>query len=323
MNTNLSKYILTTLAYYDALDYPMTAFEIWKNLTRIDSKEVEDEKKITLAEIVKELEEDKLKRVVCVFQGFYFLRGRESLVQQRIERNKIAEKKLKIAIKIAKFLRFVPYVRMVAVTGRLAMKNTEKKSDLDFLIALKNRKIFTGRLLVTLLVHLLGKRRYGTKIEDRVCLNHFLNKKYLKINLENDFGTSEYFFSASEYSFLFPLFGSKTFQRFREQNVWIKKYKMNYTVFESSNMKFVKDILPAKIIRKIGEKLLQADFVEKLLKKWQIERISRDPRTHQSGSVIIANERMLVFLPEPQGAKIFEKFQRKLNDLSLLGSIVK
>jgi predicted nucleotidyltransferase len=296
----------------------MTAFEVWKYLTRIGD-ESKDEEKITLADVMRELEGDKLKRFVCVFQGFYFLRGREYLVGQRIERNKIAEKKLKIAIKIAKFLRFVPFVRMIAVSGRLAMKNTEKKSDLDFLIALKNRKIFTGRLLVTLAVHLLGKRRYGVKIEDRACLNHFFNNKYPEINLKDNLTNSEYFFSASEYHFLFPIFGPKTFQKFKEKNVWIKKYKINYATFESSNLKFVRDILPSKIIRKAGEWLLRPNFIEKLLKKWQMERIAKDPRTHQRGSVIIANDKMLVFLPEPQGVKIYEKFIKKLNDLSLLG----
>ncbi len=318
MSSNLSKYILTTLAYYDVLDFPMTAFEIWKYLTCI-GENPEDGEKITLADVLRELGNNNLKRFVCEFRGFYFLRGRKYLVEQRIERNKIAEKKLKIAIGITKFLRFVPYVRMVAVSGRLAMKNTEKKSDLDFSIVLKNRKIFTGRLLVTLVVHLLGKRRYGMKIEDRACLNHFLNKKYLEINLKDNFTDSEYLFSASEYYFLFPLFGSKTFKKFREKNAWIRKYKINYATFESSNLKFVQDILPAKIIRKIGEWSLQADFIEGLLKKWQLERIARDPRTHQDGSVIIANDKRLVFLPEPQGSVIYEKFRKKLDDISILG----
>lgn len=321
MSSTISKYILTTLAYYDALDYPMTSFEIWKYLTCLDKDKniTSSEERITLTDIVSELENDKLRIFICNSQGFYFLRGREYLVQQRIERNKLAEKKLKIAIKITKFLRFVPFVRMVAVSGRLAMKNTEKKSDLDFLIALKNKKIFTGRLLVTLIIHILGKRRYGMKIEDRACLNHFLNKKHLEINLKDYFSEPEYFFSASEYCFVFPLFGPKTFQKFREQNNWIKKYKINYSSFENSNLKFVEDIWLAKVIRKAGEKILNPDFIEKLLKKWQVERIARDPRTHQSGSVIIANDRRLVFLPEPQGMMTYEKFCKKINDLSILG----
>lgn len=319
MSQDISKHILTTLAYYDALDYPMTAFEIWKYLTRVEINELKDDKEISLNEIMKELEGDRLRRLLGVFEGFYFLRGRDFLVQQRIERSKIAEKKLKKAIKITKWLRFVPFVRMVAVSGRLAMKNTEKKSDLDFLIALKNRKIFTGRLLVTFLVHILGKRRYGTKIEDRACLNHFLNKKYLEIDLEDNFSKSEYIFSASEYHFTFPLFGPKTFQKFREQNGWIKKYKINFSVFENSNLRFVEDIWPAKIFRKIGEKILQPNFIEKILKEWQMERIARDPRTHQTGSVILVNDKKLVFLPEPQGNKAYEKFLDKINKLSIWG----
>ncbi len=41
------------------------------------------------------------------------------------------------------------------------MKNTEIKSDLDLLIILKHGHIFTGRLLTTLLVHIMGKKIWG------------------------------------------------------------------------------------------------------------------------------------------------------------------
>ena len=50
MSANLSKYILTTLAYYDALDYPMTAFEIWKCLTRAEDEKTEE--KFDLADVL-------------------------------------------------------------------------------------------------------------------------------------------------------------------------------------------------------------------------------------------------------------------------------
>jgi hypothetical protein len=310
MSSELTKNVLTTLTYYDVLDYPMTVFEVWKYLTRVNGEEAANEEGVSLLDVSKELEGEALKRFVRKNHGFYFLRGRENLVEQRLERNKIAEKKIKIAKRVAKFLRFVPFVRMVAVTGRLAMKNTEKKSDLDFLVVLKNRRIFTGRLLVTLAVHLLGKRRYGRKIEDRVCLNHFLSKNYLKISLED-------IFSSSEYYFILPLFGQKTFRKFKERNSWIKKYKINYFSHESANLKNIPDSFWAKNFRKFGEKILGFDFIEKKLRKWQLQRIAKDPRTHQNGSLIIANDERLVFLPNPQGVVVYEKFRKKLDDLLL------
>lgn len=306
---NLSKHILTTLAYYDIMGYPMTAFEIWKYLMAVSGSELPvPDKGFSLAMVIKELDEDGLKKNIGEYRGYYFLKGRQGLVGQRIARNKIAERKFKIARRVAWWLRFAPFVRGVAVTGRLAMKNTEPKSDLDFLVVLKKGKIFTGRLLVTLLVHILGKRRYGSKIADRVCLNYFVTDKSLEINLKD-------IFSASEYHFITPVFGRKTFKKFQIKNGWMKRYQINYHLGETANLKMLKDGKFAKAVRKAGEKILKADSIERHLRAWQLRRIADDPRTHKPGSMIIATDESLVFLPDPQSPKVFEKFQERLAEL--------
>ncbi|MDP1884749.1 MAG: hypothetical protein Q8L10_05330 [Candidatus Moranbacteria bacterium] len=320
MSSNLSKHILTTLVYYDVMDYPMTSFEVWKYLTRTSNLNQPTDRqapggdsdnqneRYSLAEVIKELDGDGLKKNIGEYRGYYFLKGRKDLVGQRIGRNKIAESKFKIARRVAWWLRFVPFVRGIAVTGRLAMKNTESKSDLDFLIVLKKGRIFTGRALVTFLVHILGKRRYGAKIANRACLNYFITDKSLEINLKD-------IFSASEYHFITPVFGRKTFRKFQIKNGWLKKHKVHYQPDEVVNLKLLKDSKPAKIIRKIGEKLFKIDFIERYLRAWQLERIAADPRTHKPGSMIIATDESLVFLPDPQSPKVFEKFQERLANL--------
>lgn len=310
MSESLTKHILTTIVYYDVMDYPMTGFEIWKYLTKInDNESVEEDQKYELLDVLQALDEDKLKKHIGEFRGFYFLRGRQKLVSQRIRRNKIAEKKYKIMLRVAKILRFAPFVRMLAVTGRLAMKNTQEKSDLDLMVVLKHGKIFTGRIIVTLIVHILGKRRHDGRIADRVCLNYFITTKSLEINLKD-------IYSSSEYSFILPIFGFKIFRKFQMKNRWIRNYKVNYGIDEIANLKMLKDIHLTKFIRKIGERILSFDFIEKALKSWQINRISKNPKTHQPGSIIIANDESLIFLPEPQGPIIYEKFKEKLSSLA-------
>jgi len=64
----LTKYILTTIVYYDVMDYPMTAFEIWKYLTRV-SGEDENIEKFSLADVVKGLEDEKLRRFIEEYRG--------------------------------------------------------------------------------------------------------------------------------------------------------------------------------------------------------------------------------------------------------------
>lgn len=305
----LEKNILATLVYYDVMDYPMTSFEIHKYLTAFDQQSTADNQQCNLFEIINGLEGESLKNFVEEYRGFYFLKGRRALVEQRLERNKIAESKFKILLKTARWLRFVPYVRMVAATGSLAMKNTEAESDLDILVALKHGKIFTGRTLATLAVHLLGRRRYGKKITNRICLNYFITEKSLEINLKDVFSASEYFFS-------FPLFGFAVFQRFQAANSWIRNYKPNYRIDDIPNLKLLPDTRCAKFFRQIGEKIFSFNFIENRLKNWQTRRIASDPRTKKAGSMIIANDEMLVFLPEPQSPEVFEKFKDKLADLT-------
>ena len=81
-----------------------------------------------MAEIIETLESDELKNHIEEFRGFYFLEGRKDLVEKRIQNDKNSIVKYKIAERVARRLRFVPFVRMVAVTGTLAMKNCEKNS---------------------------------------------------------------------------------------------------------------------------------------------------------------------------------------------------
>lgn len=315
MSSQLSKNILATIAYYDVMDYPMTIFEIWKQLFRVtkdkSEKEGEEEIKPTLLEVSDELKSERLSHLLEEYRGFYFLKGRTNLVGQRIKRNKISEKKYRILLRVANGLRFVPYVRMVAVTGRLAMKNAEEKSDLDLLVVLEKGKIFTGRLLVTLAIHLMGRRRYRGKIANRVCLNYFITTNSLEIFPKD-------MFSASEYYFMLPLFGLETFKEFREKNSWIAEYKLNYEKDEAANLKIIPDNLPARFLRSLGEKILRAGFIEKSLGEWQMKRINRNPKTHQAGSMVSASDAALIFLPSPQGPNIYVKFQDRLNSLGAI-----
>lgn len=300
----LSQKILTTIVYYDILDYPLTSFELWKYLIRHNGAE---KKEYKIEDIITELENEELRKKIEEYRGFYFLKGRQDLVQQRIENNKIAEKKFKRVRRIVKILRFVPFVRMVAVTGTLAMKNTGKSSDLDLLVVLKHGKIFTGRTLVTLVTHMLGVRRYGRKISNRVCLNFFITDESLKVNIKD-------LFSSSEYYFIWPMFGGEIFRKFQEENDWIGAFRENYVLEEIANLKLIKDDRFSKIIRNLGEKVFSFRFVENWLKNWQTKRIQRDPRTHYDGSMVLADDNALIFLPEPQGPGIFEKFQEKMKD---------
>lgn len=307
---SLSKNILSTIIYYDILDYPLTSFEIWKYLMAQNvERGTHSVERVTLADVLKELEDEKLKKYIREYRGFYFLTGRKALVAQRLERNKISAWKSKKIQRTVWWLRGVPFVRMAAVTGRVAMKNAVGKSDLDLLVVLKNNRIFTGRPLVTLMVHILGRRRHGLKVADRICLNYFITDNSLEIN-------SHDIFSASEYSFITPVFGGEVFREFQKNNAWIRELKPNFAPDAVSGLKILPDAHWAKRIRDFGESVLDSDRLEVRLKKWQMDRIIGDPRTYRKGSGVSAGSDALVFLPAPQGPRVYEKFRQRVDALA-------
>ncbi|EKD46712.1 MAG: hypothetical protein ACD_67C00103G0002 [uncultured bacterium] len=309
MSDKLNKDILATIIYYDGLDFPLTVFEVWKNLIRIDyALQKNDVVKISLAQVVAHLGGNDLAKYVENCNGFYFLRGRKELVAKRISKNKISVGKIKKIEKIIRWLRFVPYVRMVGITGALAMKNAHAKSDLDVFIVIKNGKIWTGRTLVTVFLHLLRKRRHGKKIADRVCLNHYTNDQTLEVIIKD-------LFSTNEYMFLFPVYGWETYKRFQIRNRWIRKMKPTYALSEVPPLKIITDSFISKSVRNFGEVIFSAAWIEKWLKKIEKKRIMLNPKTHQEGSLVYADDDALVFLPTPHGPLEFEKFKTKIEEL--------
>jgi len=288
------------------MDYPMTSFEVWKHLTIISG---EEEEKYSLVDVVSELESEKLKRFINEEKGFYFLKDRGGIAEERIKRNKISERKFKRLIKMVSFLRFLPYIRMIGVTGSMAMKNAREKSDFDLFIILKQERMFTGRIIITLLLQFIGRRRYKNKIKDRICLNHFATDSFLVSGRD--------LFSASEYSFLVPLYGFSEFLEFQKENSWIGKFKPNFSP-KMENTKQINDNYFSKTIKNFLEKVLNFDFIEYILKNWQTKKIKNNPKTNQVGSMIIYEDSELAFWPnyENQGPKIFSNFKERLDKIS-------
>lgn len=308
MADDLKKNILNTICYYDVLNYPLTLFEIWKHLLSTSEISEGERIKFSLKNILLALKEGDLSRFIDSENGFYFLKGRNNLVKERVKRNKISVLKLKRMRKTIGFLRICPFVRMILVTGKLAMKNAHPKSDWDVLVVLREKRIWIGRTFITLFAHLLGKRRHHDKIRNRVCFNYFVATNALEIRNKD-------LYSASEYFFCFPLFDAKKyFKRFQLRNYWIRRYKPNYYLAERENFLLSGDTKITKFFRVLMENLFDYDFLERYLEKIETKKIKENPKTNNKDSLINVDGGALIFLPHPQGPKVFEKFKNKMQE---------
>ncbi len=308
---SLSGNIIATLAYFDAFDQPLTAFEVWKHLTVEDVDDAKTDP-VSLGDVVSALDDKDIRSRVVFQDGFFFLPGREHLIPLRIGAEKIAVGKLRRIRRLARMLRLMPFIRMIGVTGSLAMKKGKHDSDWDFFVVLKTGRIWTGRTLLTGLLQALGKRRHGNRSKDRACLNYFVTEDRLAIPTED-------LFSANEYTFLIPLFGRETFQRFELKNRWIARIKPNFLPTEALPLWYACDSEGAKSVRTALERAFDLDALESWLGKWQKQKIMRNPKTRSEGGHIEASDQALVFLPDPHGPRVYEKFRKRLGEIRLRG----
>lgn len=305
MSYHLGKNIAATVTYYDVLDMPLSAFEIWKHLMLQEAEQTNSQQTCTLGDVFRVLASGQLDAKIEERDGLYFLSGRSDRIAARIRAEKISVAKLKRMRRLMCVLAYIPYVRMIGATGSLAMKNGTRGSDWDMFVVLRSGKIWIGRTILTGFLHLIGKRRHGKKIRDRACLNYFVTDDNLEI------GTKD-LFSSHEYRFFIPFLGFDLFQIFELKNRWMRGYRPNFlptTIASLWTIQKTKSVLP---VRGALESLFNLLNLESWLADWQTEKIRRNPKTALSGSFIETNNRALIFLPSPSGPRVFQKFKERL-----------
>lgn len=209
----LSKAILKTLCYADVFDYPLTADELGKYLINGGTTSV-----LALSKALK-------RRLNLSKNGYFFLEGRSGLIEIRKKRERWVKEKMKIAKRIAWWLKLIPIIKMVAVTGALAMNNTKEEDDIDFLIVASSGWLWTTRLLATILVELVSnRRRPGDKeFKNKICLNMFLDEDHLTVP-ENE----RDLFSAHEVAQMKALWTrGEMYEKFMWANRWVRKHLPN------------------------------------------------------------------------------------------------
>lgn len=210
----MEKAILRTLCYHDIFDYPLTLKEIHSFL------------------IGKKASFEKLKSAInhqpsiISCGGFYFLKCRQEIVKLRKKREKYSREKLLLAKKVARFLRWVPTIKMVAVTGALAVNNAKEDDDIDFLIITSKNRLWLTRIQAVLLIELLASRPQLEKgrLKDTICLNIFLDENHLRMPKEK-----QNLFVAHEIVQMKPLWQKDAvYQKFLKENQWVKKFLPNW-----------------------------------------------------------------------------------------------
>lgn len=229
---SLQKSILAAIAYFDIFDYPLTSTEIWKYQWRgtdMDSNAEERGSTLSLFQVIDELVKLEKEGRVASGNGFYFLPGREALIKMRNLRHVIAYRKWRRALRIIRFLRILPYVRMIAIANTLAYDNADEGSDIDLFIVTAKGRVWTARFFVALFLQLFGLRPTAKMRRDKICACFFVDEDHLdisKLALPGEPDVYLHYWIAT----LWPVFVPEhvegqpsIYEKFFEANAWVKK----------------------------------------------------------------------------------------------------
>lgn len=245
--------ILRTILYADVFHFPMTVAEIHHFLihdTRASFKQVEH----TLATST------ALRQMLCVERGYVVLAERTDLIDRRIEREEASAHLWPLALRYGTWLARLPYVRMVAITGALAMHNAaHKDDDLDYLIVTSANRVWLARALAIGLVRLAKLRGVV------VCPNYVLSENAFEQNKKD-------LFIAHEIAQMIPIYGHGLYEQFRIANIWLSDHLPNAEgEFHAERDRttglvwlMVKKGLEALLGGKIGDVLEQWEYRRKL-----------------------------------------------------------
>lgn len=198
--------ILRAISYADVFDYPLTLGEVHRYLVGVPATRGQTRSALD----GRYLPSNTVER----HDEFYTLPGRSGLVETRHRRAEAAAGMWVRARRYGRLIARLPFVRMVAVTGALAVNNCEPGDDIDYLVVTAPGRLWLCRAFVILLVKIAAWRG------DVICPNYFLSEEALALP-ERDL------FTAHELVQMVPLAGQAIYQQMMRLNSWTEAFLPN------------------------------------------------------------------------------------------------
>jgi hypothetical protein len=198
--------VLQAVAYGDVFDYPLTAGQIHHYLVGVRSS----------AAAVRDIlaNGSSLCGQLARSQGYYFLPGRDEIVDTRLRRAEVSARAWPVANRYGRAISRLPFVRMVAVSGALTMNNMDTSTDIDFFIVTEPGRLWTSRAMVIAVVKMAARNGHV------ICPNYFLSSRYLAL-------TKRTLFTAHELAQMVPIYGLDVYRQMCHLNSWASCFLPN------------------------------------------------------------------------------------------------
>jgi predicted nucleotidyltransferase len=345
----LEEEVLKTISYFSFFDYPPNFEEVYTFLGKKAVKKKAEETLESLERQKKIKKIEDLKKVIRYWLqvtskdtvGEYSMKLKNKNEKLKIERynkrylfsqEKLQNWRVRLYLKI---LSFFPQIKLIGLSGSLAMMNAGKNDDIDLFIITAKKRLFTGRIIALFLAEVFGLRKkfgknkkspkifrfYPMKadladLSEKICLNLFFDESDLAVP---EFKRNTYV--AHEVLQMKPIINKDyTYEKFLEANDWVFKIfpnAKNKSKVKSQKLKVkVKSQKLFKLFNffivtlRFGGQVFHflADKIEKILKSFQMRFINK----HRTTEIITKTQ--LWFHPKDFGEKIkfyFGKYGKK------------
>ncbi len=295
MDDAIASAILQTLNYADLFDYAMTPEEVCRFLIGVPAARAQVDAALS--------DHARLDGSVARIGGFLTLPQRQALVAARARLHTAAQRQMPRARRYARWLAYLPFVRMVALTGGLAMENA-RDGDIDYFIVTAPGRLWLVRGLAVALVRLA--HRFG----DRLCPNFLLTENALSIHDRN-------LYTAHEIVQMIPFYGFQVYRQMRALNEWTATYLPNADGVAAGEAEQPLDRIGG-IFKRILERALAGGIGDRI-ERWEMNRkirkLSAQVSTH-ADAVLFSPEMCRGFL-SGHGRRVLSEFYARVEQLAM------
>jgi hypothetical protein len=221
-----------TVAYADVFDYALAPNEVHRYLIQAVAPYEHVESQLThLSNGAKRLEKHG---------EWYTLPGRAKAYTARMSHGVESAVLMPQAVVWGKRIYTLPFVRMVALTGALAMQNAPTHDDIDLLIVTAPKRVWFTRAMT------IGLVRFARVKGVKLCPNYVLSESAMAQSQRN-------LFIAHEIAQMMPIAGLRAYDAFLRCNTWIFDYLPNWTPADGTTIQKENECTRIKLL---GERLL-------------------------------------------------------------------
>lgn len=275
--------IIEVLVFFDLFNQPLTLFEVYKYLSV----------KTSLSQISDIL--DNSTGMINMKDGFYFLSNEDKIIENRFKKYNYFKRKIKIAKRFIKFIKFLPFVRAVAVSNIICDHNLSNEGDIDLLVVSSKNRIWLSRFFCAGLAKIMNIRPSQENKKDKICLSFYLSEENL--NLE------KYMYNQDDLYFVYWILGLETIldkdnilKNILNNNLWLKEYLPNISISENCFFD-----------NKGNSKNFLLDYLETLSKSLQLKIMPEELKCQNcnNGGVVLADNIIKLFREDKRPNFIF------------------